>query len=71
MHNIIVTKCILKCFEMRLGLQVNFHKSNIDGIGIDRSEIVRFLKVLNCKIMKILFKYPGTQVGGNPRKFVF
>jgi len=37
MQNITAIKTILRCFELGYGLKVNFHKSKIGVVGVDRN----------------------------------
>ena len=57
-------KVILNFFELAFGLKVNFLKSRISGVGVDQTFILRFAAILNCEVMKILFKYLGMLVEG-------
>jgi len=34
-------QCILRCFELTLGLRVNFHKSKLGGVGVREEELKR------------------------------
>jgi len=62
---------ILRCFELVLGLKVNFHKSKLAGICVDRYPLNTYAKTLNCNTMRLPFKYLGIEVEGNPRKKQF
>jgi len=62
---------ILNCFELASGLKVNFLKSSIGGVGVDAFTIRCFAKMLNCDVMKYLFKYLGMPVGGCHKKEAF
>ena len=66
--NIFTIKATLRCYELASGLKINFHKSKLAGIGVDRFSLNTYAKNLNCKTMSIPFKYFGLEVGGNPRK---
>lgn len=70
-QNVVTTKSILKCFVLASGLKVNFHKSKIGVIGIEKSELDRFSETLNYNQTKIPFKYLRLPIGGNPRKKEF
>lgn len=50
-----------------MGLKVNFHKSQVAGVGVSKGDIQRFVVVLNCMVMSLLFTYLGMLVGGNPK----
>ena len=66
--NVFTIKAILRVFELASGLKVNFHKSKIAGLKVDRSNLELYAKTLNCDVMQIPFIYLGMQVGGNPRR---
>lgn len=61
-------KTILGCFELVLGLKVDFHKNNLLGIGVEDGNMWKFSSLLNCKRMQLLFVYLGIPFGTNPRK---
>jgi len=69
--NVFTIKAILRVFEMASGLKVNFYKSKIAGLKVDRSNLELYTKTLNCDIMQIPFVYLGMQIGGNPRRIQF
>ena len=69
--NVFTVKTILRCFELVSGLKINFHKSKLAGINVDRFTLETYAKTLNCNTMQIPFKYLGLEVGGNPRKVLF
>jgi len=58
----------LICFELASGPMVNFHKSNIRVLRIDKDTLHNFSCIMNCNIMSIPFTYLGLPIGGNPRK---
>ena len=58
-------KAILQCFELALGLRVNFLKSKIGGTGLDQLLLQRFATILNCDVMGSPFVYLGLPIGGN------
>ena len=66
--NVFTIKTILRCFELVSGLKINFHKSKLVGINVDRFTLETYAKTLNCNTMRMHFKYLGLEVGGNPRK---
>lgn len=63
-QNVQTIKCILRCFELISGLKVNFHKSKLAGVVVDRECLGRFASILHCKLMTIPFVYLGIPVGG-------
>ena len=69
--NILTIKAILRCHELLSGLKVNFHKSKLAGICVDRYSLNTYAKSLNCNTKRLPFKYLGIEVGGNPRKKQF
>jgi len=69
--NVVVIKSILRCFELALGLKVNFFKSNFDAFGVDSSLVERFVDYLNCKLLSLPFTYLGLPIGGNRRCQLF
>jgi len=69
--NIFTIKTILRVFELASGLKVNFHKSKLAGIKVERNSLELYARTLNCGVMQIPFKYLGMQVGGNPRRRQF
>lgn len=50
---------------------VNFHKSKVGELGIDKGELDRYSKILNCRIINVPFIYLGIIVGKNPTKQIF
>jgi len=63
-QNVFVIKALLNCFELALGLKVNFQKSSVGGVGCNHLLLQHFAVVLNCVTMKTPFKYLGMLVGG-------
>lgn len=70
MQIVLVMKSALRCFEIMSGLKVNFAKSKLAGISMERGETQRFAVMLNCLTMEVPFVYLGMQVGANPRKII-
>nr|GEY41616.1 RNA-directed DNA polymerase, eukaryota [Tanacetum cinerariifolium] len=56
---------VLKCFFLASGLQINFHKSQLLGVGVARPEIEFTASSIGCSIMENQFRYLGVMVGGN------
>jgi len=69
--NVVTMKAILRGFELASGLKINFHKSKLAGINVDRNALVCYTKTLNYGQMGVPFIYLGLEVGGNPRKKQF
>jgi len=67
-QNIKVIKVILKSFELVLGLKVNFSKTKVSGVGLNKEFMQKVSTILNCENVDIPFEYIGMPIGGNPRK---
>jgi len=59
-----VIKVIVNCFELALGLNVNFQKSSVGGVGSNNRLTKHFAVILNCDTTKTLVKYLGMLVVG-------
>lgn len=70
LQNILTLKSILQCFEMASGMQVNFYKSSIIGINMEKRALQMFTGIFNYKVMEIPFTYLGLLIGANPRSLV-
>ena len=70
-QNIMCIKAILRCFELRFGLKVNFYKSKIDAIGVHRNEVKMYSEILHCSLIDIPFTYLGLTIRGNPSRCSF
>lgn len=64
----VVIKCIMMSFELVFELKVNFCKSRFGMLGVERSEGVKFARVLNCNLLALPFTYLGIPIGANPRR---
>ena len=42
-------KRILRCFEILLGLKINFRKSIVSGVGLETDHVKEFAIVFRCK----------------------
>lgn len=71
MQNVILMKCVLRCFELASGLKVNFGKSKLAGISVNDRFLSRVAAGLNCCRMDVPFVYLGLPNGGNPRRLRF
>ncbi|GKV43653.1 hypothetical protein SLEP1_g50917 [Rubroshorea leprosula] len=67
-QNVMVLKSILRCFEMIFGLKVNFFKSSLIGLNVEKVNLEAYAEKLNCAIGKVPFKYLGLLIGSNPRR---
>ncbi|XP_023744085.1 uncharacterized protein LOC111892246 [Lactuca sativa] len=56
---------ILRCFHVSSGLQVNFNKSRVFGVGVEPQEIANLAAPLGCEPAKLPFTYLGVHVGAN------
>ncbi|GKB60561.1 RNA-directed DNA polymerase, eukaryota [Tanacetum coccineum] len=56
---------VLKCFHLASGLQINFHKSQILGVGVPRVVVETAASSIGCSIMNDQFQYLGIMVGEN------
>ena len=63
--SLFTVKSIMYCFELAIGLKVNYSKSRIRGEGVSFSRLNSFTSILNGELMKIPFTYLGMEVGGN------
>ncbi|XP_071708421.1 uncharacterized protein [Rutidosis leptorrhynchoides] len=59
---------LLKCFALTSGLKVNFQKSNLIGIGVEKNEVESMARLFNCNVGTTPFLYLGLPVGGNMKK---
>ncbi|XP_071708815.1 uncharacterized protein [Rutidosis leptorrhynchoides] len=60
---------LLKCFELCSGLNVNYNKSNLFGVGVDKIEVESMANLFGCKVGSFLFTYLGLPIGANMNKF--
>ena len=56
-RNIMVLKSMLRCYELALGLKLNFSKSSFRGVGVKRNTLEFFVNILNCMLMSFPFVY--------------
>lgn len=61
-------KRILRCFEVMSGLRINYHKSQVCGVGVSDESLARFVSILNCTIKKLPIQYLGLPLGANPNR---
>jgi len=60
--NIFTIKFILRCYELASGLKINFHKSNLTAIKVERNYLQTYARTLSCNMMRIkarLSKWKG------------
>lgn len=68
LKEIIAIKKILRCFEVMLGLKINFHKSQVCGLGVQDDLVKENANRLNCHSQKLPLKYLGLPLGANLRR---
>ncbi|GJW69560.1 hypothetical protein Tco_0126477 [Tanacetum coccineum] len=56
---------VLHVFYLALGLQINIHKSNIYGIGVNKDEVLSMASNAGCIAGDIPFNYLGLPIGSN------
>ncbi|XP_017630561.1 uncharacterized protein LOC108473488 [Gossypium arboreum] len=61
-------KSILRCFEIFLGLSINFKKSCIVGFGVNEEFLYRIAALCKCKIGVLPICYLGLPLGADSRK---
>jgi len=54
--NVFTINVILRCYELVSCLKINFYKSKLVGINVDRYYLDTYAKTLNCNTMMIPFK---------------
>ncbi|XP_071705014.1 uncharacterized protein [Rutidosis leptorrhynchoides] len=59
---------LLKCFELNSGLKVNYNKSNLFGVGVDKDEVIEMTDVFGCKMGSFPMTYLGLPIGANMKK---
>ena len=67
-HNAFVIKVMLNCFELASGLNVNYMKSHIGGVGCNQHLIQSCATILNCKVKKTPFNYLGMPIGASHKR---
>ncbi|KAL8514362.1 hypothetical protein ACS0TY_013467 [Phlomoides rotata] len=65
LENIYVIKDILRNFKLLSGLNVNFNKSSLMGLNMDRANLEHMADVLGCEVGLIHFSYLGLNMGIN------
>ncbi|GJY57007.1 putative RNA-directed DNA polymerase, eukaryota, reverse transcriptase zinc-binding domain protein [Tanacetum coccineum] len=59
---------ILQCFYRVSGLKINFHKSNLLGVGVSFDEVGRLAAITGCIPMQTPFSYLGLPIDCNMAK---
>lgn len=62
--NVRAIHVVLYLFMAMSGLKVNFHKSELVGVNVSRSWLLKEVVVLNCKVSTLPIVYLGLRVGG-------
>ncbi|XP_071694365.1 uncharacterized protein [Rutidosis leptorrhynchoides] len=60
---------LLKCFELCSGLKVNYNKSNLFGVGVDKLEVESMANLFGCKVGNFPFIYLGLPIGAKMNKY--
>jgi len=66
--NLWLLKAVLRGFEMASGLKVNYHKSSLIGVNVQRDFMEAACKFLHYREGVVPLKYLGLQVGANSIK---
>jgi len=66
MENVKAIKVMLRCFELVLGLKINFAKSSFGAFGTTEKWINNAASYLNCRRLQAPFSYLGIPIGANP-----
>lgn len=64
-QNIWSIKALLHLFECVSGLKINFHKSQLIGVNVDKGWVQEVARFLNCKVGLFPFIYLGLPVGAD------
>ncbi|XP_071685671.1 uncharacterized protein [Rutidosis leptorrhynchoides] len=56
---------LLKCFENASGLKINYNKSKLFGLGVNKDEVEVLAIRVGCKIGELPFTYLGLPMGKN------
>ncbi|XP_071718177.1 uncharacterized mitochondrial protein AtMg01250-like [Rutidosis leptorrhynchoides] len=59
---------LLKCVELTSGLKVNYHKSNIFGVGVNKLKVDAMANKNGCKVGSFPFIYLGLSIGAKMNK---
>lgn len=59
---------ILRCLHLSSGLNINYNKSNLFGIGIDEASVYNMAQRFNCSVGAFPFKYLGLPIGASMNK---
>ncbi|KAJ0548185.1 putative RNA-directed DNA polymerase [Helianthus annuus] len=70
-QNVTSLNRFLTCLHLISGLQVNYHKCHLFGVGVDEAEIIRMAGILKCKVGSFPFIYLGIPIGANMKRVKF
>ena len=56
-------KFLLYCFEWMLGLKINYHKSEVYVLGVEKEVAISVANMLNCKSGQLPMTYLGIDIG--------
>nr|GEV66850.1 RNA-directed DNA polymerase, eukaryota [Tanacetum cinerariifolium] len=63
--NIVCLTSILDCFHLVFGLKINYHKSNLFGIGVPFDEVISMALITGCNALSPTFNYLGLPIDCN------
>ncbi|XP_058181333.1 uncharacterized protein LOC131299773 [Rhododendron vialii] len=61
-------KRILRCFQLKSGLKINFSKSSLCGIKVNHQIVTSLARIMGCKVDHLPIKYLGLSLGANPNR---
>ncbi|XP_071718293.1 uncharacterized protein [Rutidosis leptorrhynchoides] len=61
---------LLKCYEFSSGLKVNYGKSNLFRVCVDKNEVDLMASLFGCKTGSFPMTYLGLPIGANMKKLV-
>nr|GEV22981.1 RNA-directed DNA polymerase, eukaryota [Tanacetum cinerariifolium] len=63
--NIVSLTSILDCFHLISGLKINYHKSNLFGVGVPFDEVILMALITGCNAFSPPFNYLGLPIDCN------
>ncbi|GKV52014.1 hypothetical protein SLEP1_g58623 [Rubroshorea leprosula] len=67
-RNVWAVKAMMRTFELVSGLRINYSKSQLLSINVEKDWRERMADLPNCTVGEFPFKYLGIPVGGNLRR---
>nr|GEW90854.1 RNA-directed DNA polymerase, eukaryota [Tanacetum cinerariifolium] len=58
-------RCLKECFHRVSGLKINYHKSNLFGVGVPFDEVSRAALITGCNSIQTPFSYLGLPIDCN------